>query len=206
MSQFPDKFMGVCRVNPEDPRASEQLSRWTEEHGFHGVRLSPATDASGDWFREPLMDPLFDRAAHLEVPVLILTKPPRLADLASILEHHGDVDVVIDHMADCPIDSPESLELLLDLVKYPRVYVKISHTWSLSSLAFPWQDTHEMVRRVYEAFGAERLMWGTDWPVCLGRATYAQALAVVRDEMSFLSAQDKEWILGKTALRLWPFS
>ena len=48
-------------------------------------------------------------------------------------------------------------------------------------------------------------MWGTDWPVCLARAEYAQALTLVRDEMPFFSTNDLEWVLGKTVLRLWPF-
>ena len=47
------------------------------------------------------------------------------------------------------------------------------------------RDTHGLVEKVYQAFGGKRIMWGTDWPVCLGKATYAQTLSVVRDEMDF---------------------
>jgi predicted TIM-barrel fold metal-dependent hydrolase len=108
-------------------------------------------------------------------------------------------------MADCQPWVPEGVERLLSLARFPRVFVKISHTWSISREAFPWRDTHGMVERVVRAFGADRCMWGTDWPVCLSRATYPQTLAVVRDEMRFLSNAEKEWVLGKTALRLWPF-
>jgi len=205
LERYPDTFMGVCRVNPEDPAAPDHLSYWTQERGFHGVRLSPATDASGDWFTGPLMDPLFRRAADLGVPMLILTRPPRLPDLAALLERHTDLDVCIDHMADCPPDRPDELQKLLALARYPRVFVKISHTWSLSKEPYPWRDTHDMVQRVYQAFGADRIMWATDWPVCQAHATYAQTLAVVRDEMTFFAPEDREWVLGKTALRLWPF-
>jgi len=205
MKKYPDKFMGVCRVNPIDPDAPDHLSRWTEEYGFHGVRLSPSADASGDWFSGPLMEPIFSRATDLGVPMLLLTKPSRLIDLTVLLERHSELDIVIDHMADCSIGQPEQLKLLLDLARFPRVYVKISHTWGLSRETYPWADTHEMVKQVYQAFGAQRIMWGTDWPVCLGRATYAQTLSVVKDEMGFFSPEDKEWVLGKTALKLWPF-
>jgi predicted TIM-barrel fold metal-dependent hydrolase len=45
--------------------------------------------------------------------------------------------VVIDHMADCPIDRPDLLEKLIELKRYPKVFVKISHTWSLSKQGFP---------------------------------------------------------------------
>ena len=43
---YPGKFMAVGRINPEDPDAPDHLSCWTEEHGLHGVRLSPSVDAS----------------------------------------------------------------------------------------------------------------------------------------------------------------
>ena len=205
LKAYPDQFMAVCRVDPEDPAAPDHLSHWTEEHGFHGVRLSPAADASGDWFTGPLMDPLFRRATELGVPMLILTKPSRLPDLAALLERHPDLDVVIDHMADCSPDRPGDVQHLLALAPFPHVYVKISHTWGMSKQGYPWRDTHNLVQQVYHAFGGPRIMWATDWPVCLSHATYAQTLSVVRDEMDFFSSEDRAWMLGKTALKLWPF-
>ena len=205
MKRYPDKFMGVCRINPEDLDAPDHLSYWTEEYGFRGVRLSPSVGADGDWFTGPLMLPIFSRAEALGVPMLILTRAERLADLVPLLDQHPELDIVIDHMADCSPDEPEKLQVLLDLAKYPRVYVKISHTWSISKGSYPWQDTHAQVKKVYQAFGADRIMWGTDWPVCLSRATYSQTLSVVRDEMNFFTPDDLEWVLGKTALSLWEF-
>ena len=207
LKTYPDKFMGVCRVNPEDPEAPDNLSYWTEQHGFHGVRLSPALDSSGDWFTGPLMDPLFKRAEDLGVPMLILTGPGRLPDLAALLERHSDLNVSIDHMADCQPDDAVGVQRLLDMARYPGVYVKLSHTWGISRESYPWRDAHDLVKRVYDTFGAKRLMWATDWPVCLNsNAAYAQTLTVVRDEMDFFSPEDLEWIMGKTTLTLWPFS
>jgi predicted TIM-barrel fold metal-dependent hydrolase len=205
LKTHPDKFMAVCRVNPEDPAAPDHLSYWTEEHGFHGLRLSPAVDAAGDWFTGPLMDPLFRRAADLGVPMLILTRPPRLPDLVALLERHPDLDLVVDHMADVTLDDRTGIHNLLDLARYPRVHVKVSHTWSISKQAYPWRDAQELVERVVQAYGARRLMWGTDWPMCLQHTTYGRTLSVVRDEMGFLTPEDREWVLGKTALQLWPF-
>ena len=201
---YPDQFMAVCRVNPEDPAAPDHLSYWIEKRGFHGVRLSPAADASGDWFTGPLMDPLFRRAADLGVPMLILTRPPRLPDLAALLERHPDLDVVVDHMADVTLEDTQGIRALLDLARYPHVHVKISHTWSISRQEYPWRDAQELVERVHQAFGARRLMWGTDWPMCLQHTSYGRTLSVVRDEMSFFTDEEREWVLGKTALKLWP--
>ncbi len=106
-------------------------------------------------------------------------------------------------------------EMLLELMEAngveKTVLVQVIHyLWDNSYAAdamkrYPWTDTHEQVKKVYHAFGGSRIMWGTDWPVCLSRATYAQTLSVVRDEMDFFTPEDKEWVLGKTALQLWQF-
>jgi predicted TIM-barrel fold metal-dependent hydrolase len=83
--------------------------------------------------------------------------------------------------------------------------VKISHTWSLSKQEYPYRDTHDQVKKVYDAFGPRRLMWGTDWPLVERACGYAKAQAIVREELTFLNEEDKRWILGRTVERLWPF-
>jgi predicted TIM-barrel fold metal-dependent hydrolase len=204
LKQYRNMFHGVARVNPEDPTAPDQLSQLTGQ-GFRGVRLSPAGNASGDWIRGPLMPPLWKRCESLKVPMTLLAPVSRMPDAAALIEKHPDLTVVIDHMADSPIDKPQELEKLLALRRYPKVFVKISHTWSLSKQPYPWADTHDQVKRLYDAFGPSRLMWGTDWPVSERHATYEQTLAVVREEMKFLNEEDKSWILSKTVERVWPF-
>jgi L-fuconolactonase len=197
-------FMGVCRVNPLDPSAPDQLSRLTEQ-GFHGVRISPSGDAEGDWIRGPLMPPLWERAESLKVPMQVYAPITRMPDVAPLIELCPELNVVIDHMADCPIDQPKQLEKLIALARYPRVFVKISHTWSISRQAYPWLDAQQYVQRLYEVYGPKRLMWATDWPVCLKWTTYRRTLTVVRDKMAFLNEEDKAWILSKTVERVWPF-
>ncbi len=131
LKRYPLNFKGVCRVNPEDPAAPDRLSQLTEQ-GFHGVRLSPSAGADGDWIRGPLMAPLWRRCAQLKVPMTILTPVTRLPDLVTLIEQNPELTVVIDHMADSPLDDPKKLELLMALERYPKVFVKISHMWSLS--------------------------------------------------------------------------
>lgn len=198
-------FRGVCRVNPLDPAAPDQLSHLTEQ-GFHGVRISPSADASGDWIKGPLMPPLWKRAQALKIPMQVYAPITRMPDLVHLIEQCPDLTVVIDHMADCPINRPQELEKLIALRRFPRVYVKISHTWSISRQPYPWLDAQEYVKRLHGVYGPQRLMWASDWPVDLGWTTYDKTLSVVRDEMKFLNAEDKVWILGKTAQRVWPFA
>lgn len=206
LKQYPQYFQGVCRVNPLDPAAPEHLSAISAQPGFRGVRLSPAAGPAGDWIRGPLMPPLWRRCESLRVPMTLLAPITRMPDMQPLIERFPEVTVVIDHMADCPVDHPEELQKVIALKRYPRVYVKISHTWSLSKQSYPWLDAQELVKRLYQTFGPQRLMWATDWPIAKGRASYSQRLTVVRDDMQFLSASDKEWMLSKTVERVWPFS
>lgn len=205
LKRYPDKFRGVARINPEDPAAPDHVSKLVEDHGFLGIRISPAADAKGDWIKGPLMAPLFKRTRELKRSMNILMPATRVPDVTALIEAYPEMDVVIDHMADCPVDKPELLSPILALKRYPNVFVKVSHTWSLSRQSYPYPDSQALVKRFYDAFGPQRLMWGTDWPIVNNHATYAKALAMVRDEMPFLNAEDKQWMLSKTVRRVFPF-
>src|SRR5882724_899436 len=189
LKRYPTTFKGVARVNPESPAAPDDLSRLVSEQNFRGVRISPGGNASGDWIRGPLLAPV-----------------TRMPDVAPLIEKSPNLTVVIDHMADSPLDKPDQLNLLMALKRYPKVFVKVSHTWSLSKQPYPYTDSQAQVKRLYDAFGPQRLMWGTDWPLVESHCSYAQALAMVRDEMKFLSDEDKSWMLSKTIERVWPFA
>jgi predicted TIM-barrel fold metal-dependent hydrolase len=192
------------------------------------VRLSPSAGADGDWIAGPLMPPLWKRCAQLKVPMTLLVPVTRLPQLHPLIEANPDLQVVIDHMADSPLDHPEQLEMLLALEKYPKVFVKISHMWSLSKQAYPYADAAVQVKRLYDVFGANRLMAGTDWPISLPKQSYAQTVALWREHMDFLPKDSPavttyisdtgqtnlnepyplgphDWLLHGTVQRVWPF-
>ncbi len=205
LKTYPQYFRGVARVNPEDPAAPDHLTHWMGQPGFHGVRISPAADASGDWFRGPLMPPLWKRCNELKVPMTVLAPVTRMPDAANLIEKYPELTVVIDHMADSPLNRPQELDKLLALKRFPKVYVKISHSWSLSSHPYPYLDSQRQIKRLYDAFGPKRLMAGTDWPLMEKYCTYGQAIDIARKRIDFLNAEDKRWICGLTAEQVWPF-
>ncbi len=205
LKQYPQYFRGVCRVDPLDPAAPDHLSSISAQPGFHGVRISPAADATGDWISGPLMPPLWKRCEELKVPMTLLSPISRIPEIGKLIERFPNLTVVIDHMADCPVDHPAELENLIALTRYPKVFVKVSHTWSLSKQDYPWTDSQALVKRLYDSFGPKRLMWATDWPIAKERATYSQRLEVIRSGMPFLNEEDQRWLLSETVKKVWPF-
>lgn len=205
LRRYPKQFHGVCRVNPEDAAAPDHLSRLTERDGFRGVRLSPAEGPAGDWIRGPLMRPLWRRCAELKVPMTLLIPVTRLPEIHPLIEANPDLQVVIDHMADCPVNEPDKLRLLLDLARYPKVFVKISHMWSLSRQPYPYRDAASQAQKLLAVFGADRLMAGTDWPISLRQLDYAKSVELYRDHLDFVTAKERNTILSGTVQSVWPF-
>ncbi|QDU93583.1 amidohydrolase family protein [Lignipirellula cremea] len=207
VKEHPAKFQGVCRIDPQSATAPADLSRWVKDYGYHGVRLSPYPGPEGDWINDRRqMDLICAKAIELQVPLCVLCPVERIPEVEKVIERHPQLNVCIDHMAWCPIDQPQELAKLLRLARYPRVHVKISHLWRLSRQAYPYKDTFDQVKKLYDAFGPERLMWGSDWPAVEEFCGYARALALYRDEIPFFNNDDRRWILGGVANKLWPFA
>ena len=204
LRRYPDRFHGVARVDPEDPAAADHISEQTAQ-GFRGVRLSPTEGPKGEWITTAAMRPLWSRCAELKVPMTLLAPAVRIPDIAKWIDAFPEVTVVIDHMADTPLDRPDLLAPLLALQRYPNVFVKISHPWSLSKQPYPYADAFAQVQRVYDVFGADRVMWGTDFPVSLPYAAYGDVVALYRDGLRFMPEADRDTVLYRTVQRVWPF-
>jgi predicted TIM-barrel fold metal-dependent hydrolase len=108
-------------------------------------------------------------------------------------------------MADCPLDRPDLLQHLIDLARYPRVFVKISDMWALSKQPYPYHDAQDQVKKLLAHFAAQRLMWDTNWPVSLAQLPYAKIVELYRDRLNFLTRDEHEEILSRTVQRVWPF-
>jgi serine/threonine protein kinase len=116
-------------------------------------------------------------------------------DDARLAEQFPDLTIVIDHIADTPLHRPEGLQKLLDL-----------HSWPLSSHPYSYLDSQQQVKRLYDTFGPKRLMAGSDWPLVEKCCTYKQAIDIARNQIAFLSPEDKRWICGQTAQQVWRFA
>jgi L-fuconolactonase len=97
------------------------------------------------------------------------------------------------------------LPKVLELAKRPNVTIKISGACTLSRQAFPYRDIWDPLGRIFDAFGLDRCMWGTDWTRAVGLLTYKQGVDAFR-EIDRLSASDKAKLMGGTLTRVYGWS
>ena len=95
---------------------------------------------------------------------------------------------------------PEAIAETAALAKYPNVSVKLSSVPLISTEPYPFRDAIPHIHRLFDAYGPQRCHWGTDVTNSLARATYRQRVTQFTEELTFLSEEDKDWIMGRAIL------
>jgi predicted TIM-barrel fold metal-dependent hydrolase len=214
VKDHPRRLKAHGLIDPTDPKVADRLAYWVNEHGLAGMRFSPIYyQGRDDWMTSAAHRAAWKRAAELGAVFNFYISTKQLPKLGAMIRAFPDVPVIIDHLGQLDLkggDPVPELVKLLALSRYPRVWVKVSELTSVSkSGKYPFADAFPWVKRVYEAFGPDRLLWGTGYPgaarAAYGRPTLQQELALVRKEIPFVSAADREKVLGQNAARLWKF-
>ena len=115
---------------------------------------------------------------------------------------HPETKVIIDHLGRIGVDGEvrdADVQALCDLAAHPRVSVKVGAFYALGKKTPPYLDLSPLIRRVVQAFGTRRCMWESDCPFQVVSQRYEDSLALVRDRLDFLSADDRAWMLSRTA-------
>jgi predicted TIM-barrel fold metal-dependent hydrolase len=110
--------------------------------------------------------------------------------------------VIIDHLGRIGTTGtirPEDVDALCALAKHPKLLVKVGAFYALGRKTPPYLDLAPLIARVVTAFGARRCMWESDCPFQVVSQKYTDSLELVRDRLEFLSKEDKEWLLWRTA-------
>lgn len=136
----------------------------------------------------------------------VLVFPRHLPHVRELVAEHR-MRFVIDHLAKPAIASGEIATWTEDIrrvAEHDHVFCKVSGMVTEADWA-KWrpEDLHACLDVVFDAFGPERLMFGTDWPVCLLAAGYDQVVAAVQDYMAAMPATDREQVFGATAARFY---
>lgn len=195
----------VGRFDPSAPGAREELSAWKDQRELVGVRLVLSHPPAPQWLRAGLFDGelawVWAVAEQEGIPLTVFG-PHLLPELSTVAERHPDLTLVVDHCgatAEKVADSFAHLPDLLAMARLPNVHVKVSSLPAYSDLACPFPDVDDVVRQVVDAFGASRCMWGSDVTRFQGRVPYGDLLDQLRVGCTFLSDDDRRWILGRTA-------
>jgi predicted TIM-barrel fold metal-dependent hydrolase len=207
VARFPERLAAVALLDPHAPDAADRLQALYEEDRIQGFRLYPIRDRDASWLHDASQDAIWARAGKLGVPLIVFIAMPQLPHLAQIAERHPGTAILIDHLGqpDRAPDWPEpSLRELLALQRLPNVYVKVSATPPWGREPHPDPRVAPLLQRVYETFGADRLLWSCAFPRLRGEA-YIQGVKLMRTTTPFMSDADRAVVMGGTAVRLYRF-
>ena len=207
--QHPNKFGLVRPFDPSSDSISDDVAQWAATPGVVGARIMlNAYDFEAD---HPGLNAILSSAGRESLPVNVMAseKLPLLMELA---RRNPDTQVIIDHVGLAqpfvPPAPPEpfgDLPNVLAASELDNVAIKISGACTLSHQPFPYPDIWEPLSRVFDAYGLERCMWGTDWTRAVRVLTYEQGVEAFRVTES-LSASDRAILMGGTLSRIYKWS
>ncbi|HVT74128.1 MAG TPA: amidohydrolase family protein [Lacunisphaera sp.] len=189
-----------------DPKVARLLEQLAEDPALKGVRhaLQPEPD---EFMADPAFNSGLQALAKLGLSFDLVIRARQLPAATALVDRHPDLAFVLDHIAKPVVAGPPPVDWrrqLAELARRPNVTCKFSgvvteapgFAWTPAAL-WPYFDV------VLECFGADRLMFGSDWPVCLLATTYADWFRFVASCVTGLSVTERERILGDTATRVY---
>ena len=195
---YPERFVGVCGLSAALPDASAQLRHLVQERGMRGLRVilrgGPLEAAPDD----PRFLALMAEAERLDIPVCFLTTRRFLPDIHNLARRSPGLRIALDHLGVRLSDPAEVLASLDPLADVPNIFLKFSTTLFLAGI-----DPDRLLRTLLERFGADRMLWGSNFPPS-DEGGYVNTVEVSRRALASLPASVQDALFGGTALRLWP--
>jgi len=179
-ARHPNRFAVVKPVDPTDPKVGETIADWKRTPGTVGIRIMmAAAPVAPD---DPGVNRVLAAAAQHALPVNVLSWG-RIDQVGPLAARNPNTRIVVDHIGiQQPFEPPKPAEpwadlpKLLALAKYDNVVVKISGAGTLARQPFPYPDIWDPLRRIFDAFGIDRCMWGTDWTRAVAFLTYKEGV------------------------------
>ncbi len=208
VERFPDRFIGHGLIDPQDPDNADQVRYWVNERGLAGFRFHPMYYAGEQILLTAQNGPLWEEIAALDVVIQFHMRAEQANQVATIAERYPHLRLIIDHMGYPQInEDPANFDPIINLARYENICFKLSDVAGRSQQPFPFADVHPFIERLFNAFGANRTIWGTGYPghhrAKHNWPTLAEELRLIREGLPFLAVADQEAILGGTAAGLW---
>jgi L-fuconolactonase len=205
--KYPKRFLAVVNVDVNKPEAPQTLKKLAEK-GAVGMRMMVNDRSPG---KDPLA--IWRKAAELGLSVSVKGTIPNFTgdDFKRIVKEFPELKITLEHFGGVgatyrdPHPKEDLFKNILTLAKYPNIYLKLPGLAEIMPRPFPFSASAfntqpAIVKKIYEAFGSHKIMWASDFPNCMGREGYANALKWPIEKISFFTKEDKEWIFGKTVL------
>lgn len=202
----PDRFavMGLLQMRGEAPPATgPELVRWVRENGLIGVRCLFNTPERAAPFHDGVYDWVWPAAAEAGIAVAMLV-PGALPIAAAVAERHPDLKLIVDHLgAPRGASGPEAFAHLPDLVALARrdnVAVKAVAACDYAVDSYPFASVEAPLRRVFDAFGAHRVLWGSD--LSRLRNPYRDCVRHFSEALPWLSHDERADVMGRNLCRI----
>jgi predicted TIM-barrel fold metal-dependent hydrolase len=206
----PDRFGLVKPMDPADPAVADTIADWKKTAGTVGIRirLNYGPDRAAD---DPGLDRILRAAVRHDFPVN-LACAGKLDVGTALVDRHPDNRFVIDHLAlpqprtpPAPPDAWADLPKVLDLARRPNAVIKVSGACTLSHEPFPFPDIWDPLARVFDAWGIDRCLWGTDWTRAFAVVNYEQAVEPFR-LTDRLTESERTTLMGGACARVYDWA
>ncbi len=201
-------------VAPFDPRAAgvgEAVERWAAVPGAVAARLMLRGSTAADVDARSGIDAVLAAAGRVGLPVCVLAWG-HLDLVDELAAAHPGTQLVLDHLGipqpfepPVPAEPWRDLPAVVALARHANLALKVTGACTLSREPFPFADLWEPLGRLFDAFGFDRCLWGTDWTRAAELVTYADAVEAFRTT-DRLSSSEREALMGGSAERLFRWS
>jgi len=206
IAAHPRRFTGVFSVDVLAPDAVDKMRSWIGR-GFSGMRLfttGSTMPGQATWFDDPRSFPAWEHAAEAGIPVCMQMTPQGFPQLRGLLERFPQVRIILDHLARPQlVDGPPYAAdaQFLALARYGNVFLKLTPL-NVSPATWGKATPETFFRTLIAAYGADRIAWGSNFPAT--DDTLSGILSKAQAALAFASVDERDWIFGKTAQRLYP--
>jgi len=205
----PDKFGLIRPIDPASGRVAEDVAEWAATTGVVGARVMlSAQEFQAD---DSGLNEIFAAGAKAGIPINVMASG-KLPLMLEIARRNPDTQIVIDHVGIVqpflPPPAPEpfaDLDNVIALASCSNVAIKISGAGTLSHQPFPYPDIWEPLGKVFDAYGLDRCMWGTDWTRAVELLNYEQGVEAFR-VTNTLSDSDRAILMGESLIKIYKWS
>jgi len=205
IKRFPGVFSGVAVID-EHAAGLAGTMRTLKGQGVRGFRIHPAKQAPARWLASDGMAAMWKLGAEEHLAMCGLVNPDALDPLDAMCQKFPDTPVVVDHFGRIGLDGmirKSELDALCRLARHKNTHVKVSAYYALGKKQAPYTDLSDMIHRLLDAYTPQRLMWATDCPYQVQNGhTYRDSIELIRSRLDDLSEDDRQWLLRKTAERV----